>query len=189
MAGRSLGMLSLLLALLLPSPATAAAVPAARNTTTSSSSPSTLSINAYTDYTPPTYKCTKVGLFRSDKRPSWPECYRAIRTLPQGHKRGAFHSQGYYSPYRLPQTEKFGRCRAQVELEGVGEVLSSWSAITAALDRLSILCRRNTKEGERTAGWMLVEPADRIKVSLLGPDDPYSGVGGVFLNGTGGGFE
>lgn len=48
-----------------------------------------------------------------------------------------------------------------------------------------------TRQEERVAGWMVMGPEERIKVSLLGPDDPIvgsegGGVGGwgVFLNGT-----
>lgn len=51
--------------------------------------------------------------------------------------------------------------------------VSSWVEVAAALDQLSILCRRMTSsEGWRVAGWMVMGPEERIKVSLLGPDDP-----------------
>lgn len=176
-------MLSLLLILLLPSPTTAA-VPATRNTTTSSP---TLSMIGYSD-TGPTYKCTKSRWYKSDKRPYFSECYRAIRNLPQTHERGEFHSKGIYNKYYLPKTEQFGNCRAQVEVEG-RDAMSSWVMVASTLDQLSVQCRRVTPMGDRTAGWMMVAPANRIKVSLLGPDDPYTGVGVTFPNGTGGGLS
>ena len=183
MSYRFLDMLPLLLALFLSTPATAA-VPAMRNTTTITSPPFIYNIG----HTEPTHKCTKVGFFKSDKRPTWPECYRAIRTLPHGHESGTFHNGGSNDGYRLPVTERFGRCRAQVEIEEHGQVVGSWVMVTAALDQLSILCRKSTSQGERTSGWMLVRPDNMIKVSLLGPDDPIfgtEGAGGVLLsNGT-----
>ena len=66
--------------------------------------------------------------------------------------------------------------------------------VTAALDHLSILCRRVTSQGERTAGWMIMGPQEKIKVSLLGPDDPIPpGVkkagNAFFSNGTEGGLS
>ncbi len=183
MSYRFLGMLPLLLALLFSTPTTAA-VPAMRNTTTITSVPF-IHNNGYME---PTHKCTKVGLFRKDKRPTWSECYRAIRTLPHSHDIGTFHTYGLNNGYRLPMTERFGRCRAQVELAEKANAVASWVMVTSALDQLSILCRKQTSEGERTSGWMLVKPDDKIKVLLLGPDDPYFGLegagGGLFSNGT-----
>ena len=181
MSYRLLGIL--VLVLISSTPATAA-VPAIRNITTIPPSPSIYNIS----YTVPTYKCSKVGLFKKDKRPSWPECYRAIRTLPQSHNDGTFHRAGSNNGYRLPMTEHFGRCRAHVEIGERVDAVSSWLAVTAALDQLSMLCRRQTSKGERVAGWLLMGPEDRIKVSLLGPDDQILGIEGagvvLFSNGT-----
>ena len=92
-------------------------------------------------------------------------------------------------------TEDFGHCRAQVELAEHGPVVSTWVSVTGALDQLNLLCRRQTSKGERTGGWLLMEPGGKIKVSLLGkvtkprpPDDSALGVegvgGGFGLNGT-----
>lgn len=179
------GMLSfLLLTLVLSNPATVA-VPLTLNTTTAP----LLSIYNNVSYTPPQHRCTKVKFFKADHRPTWAECYRAIRTLPGSHESGTFHSYGLNNGYRLPAMEKFGRCRARVELaEERGAAVSSWVAVAAALDQLSILCRRLVKHEDRTAGWMLMGPEDRIKVSLLGPDDGPFGIegvgGGVSSNGT-----
>lgn len=86
---------------------------------------------------------------------------------------GTFHNNGANDGYRLPIFEKFGRCRAQVEIEGRVAALSSWTIVAAALDHLSVLCRQHSSHGDRTAGWMVMGPEERIKVSLLGPDDPY----------------
>lgn len=87
--------------------------------------------------------------------------------------------------------EKFGRCRAQVEIADRVTAVSSWVEVAAALDQLAILCRRMTvPEGWRVAGWLVMGPEERIKVSLLGPGDEVDdgGVGGG-LNGTGRGVE
>lgn len=85
-------------------------------------------------------------------------------------------------------TEKFGRCRAQVELAGREDAVSSWVAVTSSLDQLSALCRRTSSQEDRTGGWLLMGPEERIKVSLLGPDDSgfdFEGTGDVLkLNGT-----
>lgn len=62
--------------------------------------------------------------------------------------------------------------------------------VTAALDHLALLCRRSTSSGEeRVAGWMIMGPEEKIKVSLLGPKDPITGGdkesgNGFSLNGT-----
>ena len=187
MCYRILATLSILITLVLPTP-TSAAIPIARNTTLANPQPS-LSIFQNISYTGPTYKCTKPGLFRTDKRPSWAECYRAIRALPQTHDTNTFHTRGYNNGYRLPMTESFGRCRAHVELAGRAFAVSSWADVVAGLDHLSILCRRMTFQEERVAGWMVMGPEEKIKVSLLGPNDPIPpGVEKVgdesFLNGT-----
>ncbi len=128
--------------------------------------------NLSTDPTGPLYKCSKVGLFRTDHRPSWPECYRAIRQLPSTHDPGTFHTSGLNDVWRLPRVEKFGRCRAVVEIELRSREASSWVAVKSRLDQLSIECRRHSGEGgERTGGWMLLAPGAKVKVSLLGPKD------------------
>ena len=169
----------LVLTMVLSNPATAA-VPLIINTTTVP----LLSIYNNVSYTPQ-YKCTKVKFFKSDHRPTWPECYRAIRALPSGSESGTFHNYGVNNRYRLPAMEKFGRCRAQVELaEDRGVAVSNWVAVTAKLDELSILCRRRVRDEERTAGWSLMGPEDRIKVSLLGPDDGPFVIEGFISNGT-----
>lgn len=190
MPHRSAGRLSLLLLALVFSNSATAAVPLILKTTNTTPP---ISIYNNVSYTPPNYKCKKIKFFRSDHRPTWAECYRAIRTLPSSHDRGTFHSFGLNNGYRLPMTEKFGRCTAQVELaEERVPAVSSWVLVNAALDQLSITCRRQVRQGDwtedRTAGWMLMGPEDRIKVSLLGPDDGPFGIegvgGGLFTNGT-----
>ncbi|CAF9938350.1 MAG: hypothetical protein ALECFALPRED_007613 [Alectoria fallacina] len=171
---------SILLTLILAAPASAA-TPLTPNTTTTTTPPTLpIFISNINDYTPPQHKCTKPGFFKSDHRPSWAQCYRAIRALPTSYDRGTFHNYGNNDGYRLPLTEKFGRCRAQVEITERTVAVNSWVAVVAALDQLSILCRQHSSRGDRTAGWMLTGPEERIKVSLLGPDDPYL-VGGVGL--------
>lgn len=167
--------LSLLLIPLVLSTPTTSTVPAKFNNNNTITIYKT-NTNNNISYTPPTHKCSKPGFFKSDHRPSWPECNRAIRALPTTHDSAPFHNNGANNGYRLPAMERFGRCRAQVELEAREAVVSSWVEVTAALDHLSTLCRRASSYGEeKTGGWMLMGPEDRIKVSLLGPDDPISG--------------
>ncbi|CAD6590763.1 MAG: hypothetical protein ASARMPREDX12_004724 [Alectoria sarmentosa] len=175
------GILSSILLTLVLAASASAATPLTPNTTL----PPSLSISNVNDYTPPQHKCTKPGFFKSDHRPTWAECYRAIRTLPSSYDSGSFHNYGYNDGYRLPRTEKFGRCRAQVEVKEGTVAVSSWVTVVSSLDQLSILCRQHSSLGDRTSGWMLMGLEDRIKVSLLGPDDPYFGGGtGLFLNAT-----
>ncbi|KAL9126296.1 MAG: hypothetical protein Q9175_007941, partial [Cornicularia normoerica] len=87
------------------------------------------------------------------------------------HDSGTFHSGGSNNGYRLPVTERFGRCKATVEMAGSVNAVSSWVAVAGALDQLNLLCRRQTSQGDRTGGWLLMGPEEKIKVSLLGPDD------------------
>ena len=80
---------------------------------------------------------------------------------------------GLNDVWRLPRVERFGNCRAQVELESRTREPGSWLAVSVKLDELAVLCRRTTgKRGELTGGWMLMGPSNKIKVSLLGPKDP-----------------
>lgn len=85
-------------------------------------------------------------------------------------------------------TEKFGHCRAQVQIAENTRTVGSWVLVVAALDQLNGLCQRIDAYGdERTGGWLLMEPERTIKVLLLGPKDgPFAveGVGGFLLNGT-----
>ena len=63
-----------------------------------------------------------------------------------------------------------------MEIENRARAQSSWIAVKSALDKLAADCRRSSPmtSQERTGGWMLAGPENRIKVSLLGPDDPPS---------------
>ena len=125
---------------------------------------------------PAQYGCAKRSFFRSYRQPSWYECTRAIALLPDTHDSGTFHTTGYNDQWRLPRTETFRRCRAQVEIENRSRAPSSWAAVRSALADLGIKCRKaiSVERAERTGGWMFTGPEGRIKVSLLGPDDPAS---------------
>ena len=120
--------------------------------------------------------CFKRRTFRTNRQPTYTECHRAIRMLPDTHDSGIFHTTGFNNVWRLPRTETFGRCRAQVEIENRARAPSSWIAVKASLDRLASDCRKTfpLAREERTGGWMLAGPEGRIRVSLLGPDDPAS---------------
>ena len=163
-------LVSLLLALALSTP-TAVAIPPTFNAT---NTPSFFLRGPHNN--DPQHGCSKVGFLRTDRRPSWSECYRAIRNLPDTHNSGTFHTSGYNDVWRLPRTESWQYCRAQVEIQQRARAPSSWIAVKAALDELNNLCRR-AKSGDqpdRTGGWMLMTTAPKIKVSLLGPGDPDS---------------
>ena len=167
---------SLLLTLLFSTPILCL-IPIARNLST----PPTLSIPVLVSppqgsQAPIQFKCFKRRIFRSDRQPTFQECHRAIRLLPSTHDGGVFHTTGFNNEWRLPRVESFGRCRAQVEMENRARVPSSWIAVKSTLDNLANSCRRSSPlaRDERTGGWMLAGPEGRIKVSLLGPDDPSS---------------
>ena len=116
------------------------------------------------------YKCSEKRFMRTDRRPTWAECYRATRQLPDTHASGTFHSSGYNDVWRLPRVEKFGQCRVQVELEPRARVASSWMAVRLTADHLGVLCRRSSSEGpERVAGWITMGEGNKIKVSFLKP--------------------
>ena len=122
---------------------------------------------------PPQMKCSKVGFLKADRRPLWSNCYRAIRALPNTHDSGTFHTSGFNDVWRLPRSETFVNCRAQVELADRARAPFSWIAVKTALDDLSVQCRAMSRsKHERTGGWMLAGPEGKIKVSLLGPNDP-----------------
>ena len=122
------------------------------------------------------FQCFKRRTFSTNRQPTYTECHRAIRLLPDTHDSGIFHTTGFNNMWRLPRVESFGRCRAQVEIENRARAPSSWIAVKAALDLLARDCRKSfpLAREERTGGWMLAGPEGRIKVSLLGPDDPAS---------------
>ena len=171
-----LNIFSLLLTLLFSTP-TLCLIPIARNVTTSP----TLSIPVLVSppqgsSTPYQFQCTKRKIFSAHRQPSYSECARAIRKLPDTHDNGVFHTTGFNNIWRLPRVETFGRCRAQVEIENRARLASSWVAVISTLNKLANDCRRSSPltAEERTGGWMLAGPEGRIKVSLLGPDDPAS---------------
>ena len=116
------------------------------------------------------YKCSEKRFMRTDRRPTWAECYRATRELPGTHDSGTFHTSGFNDVWRLPRVEKFGQCRVKVDIEPRARVASSWTAVKLTLDHLGVLCRRSSSEGpERVAGWMLMGEGNKIKVSFLKP--------------------
>ena len=164
--------LSLLLTLLLSTP-TSCSISIPRNSTTPSSLSLSLSVAAPQASKPAVeFECHKAKFLRTDHRPTWAECYRAIRLLPSIHESGTFHTSGLNDVWRLPRVVSFSRCRAQVELAPRSRVPFSWVAISAALDQLSMKCRDQRPADERTGGWMITGPDGKIKVSLLGPKDP-----------------
>lgn len=132
-----------------------------------------------------TYKCSEKRFMRTDRRPTWAECYRAVRELPSTDSSGTFHTSGYNDVWRLPRVEKFGQCRVKVELEPRARVASSWMAVKLTLDHLSVLCRRSSSGGpERVAGWMLMGEGNKIKVSFLKPHHGSGPEFGEAWNGT-----
>ena len=174
MSYRLATILSLLLTLLLSTP-TACSTLIPRNLT----APPTLSLfnpilEPQTAPPPPEIHCAKTSFFKSERRPSFSECFRAIRNLPDTHDSGTFHSSSHNTVWRLPRIETFGRCRAQVELATSARAPSSWIAVKSALDDLSVRCRKSAgvSKKERTGGWMLMGLDGLIKVSLVGIDDP-----------------
>ena len=117
-----------------------------------------------------TYKCSEKRFMRTDRRPTFQECYRATRELPDVSGRGTFHTSGYNDVWRLPRVESFGKCRVKVDIEPRARVAGSWTDVKLTLDRLGILCRRLSPEGpERVAGWMLMGEGNKMKVSFLKP--------------------
>lgn len=176
MSNPSAIMFSLLLTLLFSTP-TLCIIPIARNLTT----PPTLSFPVLVSPSKPSqapgqFKCFKRRIFSGDRQPTFQECYRAILLLPNTHDSGTFHTTGFNDMWRLPRFESFGRCRAQVEIENRSRAPSSWMSVIASLHKLALDCRKSVPltRDERTGGWMLTGPEGRIKVSLLGPDDPAS---------------
>lgn len=164
--------LSLLLTLLLSTP-TSCSTSIPRNSTTPSSLFLSLPVaNPQASKPEVEHKCAKAKFLRTDHRPTWAECYRAIRLLPSIHDSGTFHTSGLNDVWRLPRVESFLRCRAQVELAPQARVPFSWIAVKAALDQLSRECRDLRATDERTGGWMITGPDWEFKVSLLGPKDP-----------------
>ena len=126
--------------------------------------------NLTTTDTAETYKCSEKRFMRTDRRPTFAECYRATRELPDTSGSGTFHTSGYNDVWRLPRVESFGQCRVKVDIEPRARVAGSWTAVKLTLDRLGILCRRSTSEGpERVAGWMLMGEGNKMKVSFLKP--------------------
>ena len=176
MSYRLATLFSLLLTLLFSTP-TLCLLPIARNVSTSPtlSFPGLVS-PPQASKTPIQFQCFKRRALRTDRRPTFNECYRAIRLLPDTHDSGIFHTTGFNNVWRLPRFETFGRCRAQVEIENRARAPSSWIAVKSALDKLATDCRKSSplSTEEKTGGWMLAGPEGRIKVSLLGPDDPVS---------------
>ena len=176
MSCRLATILSLLLTLLFLTP-TLCLVPIAQNLTTSP----TLSLPVLVSppqgsQAPIQFQCFKRRTFSTNRQPTYTECHRAIRLLPDTHDSGVFHTTGFNNIWRLPRVESFGRCRAQVEIENRARASSSWISVKASLDLLARDCRKSfpLAREERTGGWMLAGPEGRIKVSLLGPDDPAS---------------
>ena len=116
------------------------------------------------------YKCSEKRFMRTDRRPTWAECYHATRQLPATQGSGTFHTSGFNDVWRLPRVEKFGNCRVKVELEPRARVASSWLAVRLSADHLGVLCRRSSSEGpERVAGWIMMGEGNKIKVSFLKP--------------------
>ena len=171
-----LNIFSLLVTLLFSTP-TLCLIPIAPNLTTPPTLSFPLSVSPpQGSRVPIQFQCTKRRVFSAHRQPSFSECAAAIRKLPDTHDSGIFHTTGFNNMWRLPRVETFGRCRAQVEIENRARLASSWIAVRAALDQLARDCRRSSPltSEERTGGWMLAGPEGRIKVSLLGPDDPAS---------------
>ena len=176
---------TMLISLLLATAISALAMPPALNTTNLSSISLPQALNT------PQYGCTKVGFLRTDLRPTWSDCFRAIRLMPVIHNSGTFHTSGYNDVWRLPRTETFVKCRAQVETGNRMRTPSSWVAVNAALDQLNSLCRvAKPSKKERSGGWMFLDADKKIKVSLLGEKDPESigppitGIPSLFIDGT-----
>ena len=164
--------LSLLVTLLLSTPTVCSSLIRQNSTTTPSLSLVLPVPEPQASKPPREFKCAKGTYIRTDHRPTWGECYRAIRALPHTHDTGTFHTSGLNDVWRLPRVESFSRCRAQVELTPGVRTPSSWMAVKLALDDLSTKCRARTSSDERTGGWMITGPGGTIKVSLLGPKDP-----------------
>ena len=102
--------------------------------------------------------------------------------------RGKFHSGTSGSDldpnFRLPRTQTYGSCRVEVEMaEKFVTEMTTWAVVTGGAYRLNVECRSRSFDGDKTGGWLLVGPNQRIKVSLLpserakvGADEGGSGV-------------